>query len=498
MREYKVFHMFCGSGGGALGFARGHARVGCLEAGFRTIGGVDVDPMACEDFSRLVGVPATCLDLFSSDQYSAFHGESPPPGWTEATYHDLREAAGWESPDAVFLSPPCKGLSGLLSGRAAAAQRYQALNALVVRGIRLMLDAFGDDPPRLIILENVPRIATRGRDLLDEVIGLLGGAGYSVAESTHDCGELGGLAQHRRRFLMVARHRERVRPYLYEPPRLRVRGAGEVLGDLPLPDAPEAGAMHRCPRLTWQTWVRLALIPPGKDWRALMDIDWQGYAIEGAEGKWGRLTDPTLGGTRHNNVYRLIRWDGPSVAVTSGAGPSSGGVSISDPRPPRDLGSYQPYGVVSWDAASRTVTGQAAPGAGPFSVADPRGGWCGPIAPPRPLPADGDRPDPVPRIVALDGTWHRPLTTLELAALQGYPVTDEGFRLEGRSHSSWRNRIGNSVPPPTAAAIAATMLHTLLLSDAGAGFALSSLPVWVRPIATAISVQSQEVDHESL
>ena len=342
---FTVFHLFCGSGGGALGFARGHARVGTTEATFRTLGGIDVSPEACADFQRLVGAPATCRDLFDREQHEAFHGRSPPADWVEASHHDLREAAGWENPDVVFLSPPCKGLSGLLSKRSAGSRKYAALNALVTRSVHLMLDAWGDDPPSLILLENVPRIATRGRSLLDEVSALLGQAGYSVAETTHDCGELGGLAQHRQRFLLVARHREKVPPFLYEPPRRLVRGVGEVLGELPLPDAPEAGPMHRCPRLTWKTWVRLALIPAGRDWRALADLDWERYAVA----NWGHhnkmrvegweqpghtiigadrvgsgalsVADPRLSEGRYNNVYRLVRWDEPSPAVTAGSGP---------------------------------------------------------------------------------------------------------------------------------------------------------------------------------
>lgn len=36
----KHFHLFCGAGGGALGFNRGHARVGLANALFRCLGGV--------------------------------------------------------------------------------------------------------------------------------------------------------------------------------------------------------------------------------------------------------------------------------------------------------------------------------------------------------------------------------------------------------------------------------------------------------------------------
>jgi site-specific DNA-cytosine methylase len=137
------------------------------------------------------------LDLFDADQYAAFHGEAPPPGWRPATPQDIHAAAGGERPHIVFLSAPCKGFSGLLSETLSLTDKYQALNRLTLRGMWLTLEAFQDDPPELIIFENVPRIARRGRALLDRIGALLRHYGYAVAETTHDCGELGGLAQTR-------------------------------------------------------------------------------------------------------------------------------------------------------------------------------------------------------------------------------------------------------------------------------------------------------------
>ena len=49
-----------------------------------------------------------------------------------------------------------------------------------------MLEAFADDLPGLIVFENVPRIATRGRHLLDQIVGMLQHYGYATAETTHD------------------------------------------------------------------------------------------------------------------------------------------------------------------------------------------------------------------------------------------------------------------------------------------------------------------------
>jgi hypothetical protein len=51
-----------------------------MVAKFRCLGCVDIDKASIADFSRLAGVPSTLLDLFSREQYSAFHGHEPPFG----------------------------------------------------------------------------------------------------------------------------------------------------------------------------------------------------------------------------------------------------------------------------------------------------------------------------------------------------------------------------------------------------------------------------------
>lgn len=140
------------------------------------------------------------------------------------------------------------------------------------------------------------------------------------------------------------------------------------------------------------------------------------------------------------------------------------------------------YGVVPWDSAAGAVTAAGAHDNGRNNVADPRFKL-------------NDLADVVkltsPLIVALDGTWHRPLTTLECAALQGFPVA--GLVLDGKSHSSWRERIGNAVPPPAAQAIAGVMGQVLLMARSGKTFALSSTPIWVRGVALALTVDGETV-----
>jgi len=364
-RTIKHAHLFCGLGGGARGFNRATARVGTLQADFRCLGGIDVDAAAIKDFSRLAGVPGTCLDLFGREQYAAFNGHQPPPGWREATTADIHAAFGHENPDIVFLSAPCKGFSGLLSESKSKMAKYQALNRLTLRGVWLTLEAYAHTAPTpLILFENVPRISTRGRALLDRITALLRSYGYAVAETTHCCGELGGLAQRRKGFLLVARHMASVPPFLYEPPKRLLRAVGEVLGRLPLPGDLRAGPMHRLPALQWQTWVRLAFVEAGSDWRSLARL----RVVDGKLADYALVPDTAW----HSGALGVTRWDGPTGTVTGGGRPGQGAFSVADPRRQEGRAEFGQYGVKRWDEVSQAVTGKAAVGAGQFAVADPR------------------------------------------------------------------------------------------------------------------------------
>jgi site-specific DNA-cytosine methylase len=473
MLEFGVLHLFCGIGGAALGMQHAEEEFRGVRGRFVTLAGVDVDPEACADFETLTGAPAVQMDLFSRSDYAAYHGQEPLADWREVTPADIRAATGGIAPDVVFLSPPCKGFSGLLPGRQAGSPKYRALNNLVPRGLRLTLDAFADDSPAIILLENVPRITSRGADLLREVKHLLRSRGYECTDGYHDCGEIGGLAQRRRRYLLIARLPEKMLSFVYQPPELRVRTIGEVLGLLPLPDAPECGPMHRLPRLQWKTWVRLALIPAGGDWRDLEKIAPQRYRLEYV---------PRGGGP-----FGVQGWYQPGATVVGNSSyKGSNAACVADPRLPQPDGAAEEQlvdvqlkcicrdgtmGVQAWQEPSRTVTGSWDVHSGSAAVADPR------------IPDDDDRPDPPPVIIARDGTWHRPLTTLELAVLQGFPAfLPEGrpLVLAGKSDARWRERIGNAVPPAAARAIGNAILRALIPSIQGV-WVMGSTPIWVVP-----------------
>lgn len=569
---FTVGHLFCGIGGGASGFARATFGWKGVSGRFRTVFGIDSDGPALAAFERLSGGPGHQLDLFSEDDYRAFHGQAPPAGWREIQPADLRRLSP-EAPDVLFTSPPCVGLSRLISSQRAATEKYQAINRLTVRGMSLALSAW-DRPPRIILLENVPGMAEeRGRHLLEQIETALVFRGYSVGYVAHCLGELGGLGARRRRFMLVARHQEFVPPHLFQPEPRGLISIGEALGDLPMPDDPVGGPMHKLGRYKWITWLRLALVPAGRDWRALKELrvvdgvlqdlalvpasTWQGSAHAVADpridasGEYGQLgvvpwteplgavtgqaipgggrfsiedprlggawhnsvyriarwdeaslaitgcvtpassggiavSDPRIGGTRHNNVFRLVRWSENSAAITTGASPSAGGLAVADPRSPWMRKAWAgAYGVVPWSGTASTVTASASPDNTAFAVADPRG-----------IPAESDRG--VFLILSEDGTWHRPITRLEAAVLQGFRPEDMGFQveggrmvLEGSSTTQWQRWVGNAVPPPAAARVAEVVGRCLLQADTGETFLLSSTATWARPLAAALSVASR-------
>jgi site-specific DNA-cytosine methylase len=339
-KTYRIAHIFCGIGGKGLGAKEALAQFGEHEATFETIGGIDFDAQACRDFEMLVGAPTLCADV---------HQLEPA---------DLLAFFGPESPDVVMMSPPCKGYSGLLSAKRAREDKYQRMNMLMERALFLVC-ATWKRPPKLIFVENVPRIMSRGRDTIGRCVAMGHAHGYAIAQGTHNCGELGALAQNRMRYFMLWRHREQVPQFVYEPPKHRVRACGEVLGPLPMPgDVETAGPMHKVPKLSWRNWLRLALIPAGGDWRDLPGV----------------LED----GQKRREQFRrapVTEWAQPAETITGPGG--SAAAAVADPRVAELVAiGCEPragaYGVLDPAAAAPTITASYGVDNAPAAIADDR------------------------------------------------------------------------------------------------------------------------------
>lgn len=363
--KFRIIHFHCGIGGSAIGAAAAEARFGDHDARFETVGGIDIDPRACRDFERLTGAPALCADM---------HTLTPAK---------LRKLAGKTAPDVLMSSPPCKGFSALLGAKKASEEKYQTMNGLLLSSLFLACSTW-DQPPALIFYENVPRIESRGKELVARAIKTLQAHGYSVTVGSHDCGELGSLAQHRRRWFLLARHQGRVPQFVYQPPKERVRACGEVLGPMPMPgDVELGGPMHSVPKLSMRNWVRLALIPAGGDWRDLPGVLGHGEKRRAKFRRapvtaWSEPAETVVGpggsasaavaDPRFGHVDRMTDWDSPVGAITSSPAPSSGAGAVADPRFANVMR------VASWEEPAPTVIGASRPGGGAISVADPRWG----------------------------------------------------------------------------------------------------------------------------
>lgn len=449
-REFTALFPFGGLGAGARGFIHALARLGPDAARFRNLGGIDNDEAACEDFRRLSGGPALCADI------------------SKLTPADLIAFAGDRRPDCVFTSPPCKGFSRLLGNKKALEAKYQALNRLVFQGLFLVCETW-DSPPPLIILENVPGIVSRGKEILDKAQQLLARYGYLFHRATHDCGEIGGLAQHRKRFLLVARRPEDVPAYVYQPPKKRVRACGEVLSELPIPGGDEGGPLHRLPNLSWLNWVRLALIPAGGDWR---DLPGQGEA----------KTNQRKG--RYTNQYRVKGWAAPANVVTGDTDIQEGAQSVADPRIAEAValkatadgadsfkGRPGLFAVQHWDKPTKSVTGSASVSGsnGAAAVADPR-------------PFDGGRMGVVP--------WDAPARAVcgeSYPSNGSFAVADPRTRAHVNRVTGWDAPIGTVTASPApssgAPAVADPRVPALNIGDATRGGALGVIR-WDRPAPT--------------
>ena len=180
-------------------------------------------------------------------------------------------------------------------------------------------------------------------------------------------------------------------------------------------------------------------------------------------------------------------WAQPSYTVTGALDLWAGWAAVSDPRA---KGEPDVAAAVEGEAThrhrgparARSHRAAAAPLAGPWWSSDPRVP-SNPRLVVRWRQADLDAAPPYLPVIPGrgDGSWHRPITLLERAALQGIPAEVDGapLELEG-TLSQVAKHIGNAVPKGAALAIAVEILRTLILASTGAFMLSSGSGVWVK------------------
>ena len=198
-----------------------------------------------------------------------------------------------------------------------------------------------------------------------------------------------------------------------------------------------------------------------------------------------------LGCAPHAGAYGVTGFDQEQATITAHHKVDNRPAAVADPRP------TPAYVVLSHEETKRIVDGEVRV---PFAIVDQENpGEALAIVddlekPPyrwvetKPKTKRG-KPKRKKETVALvlisaDGTWHRPLTTLELAVLQSFPAVHNGKPLDfGGGSTAQRTVIGNAVPCKVAKAIAEQMLLSLVVA-ATVGFTLGDpgTPVWVKNV----------------
>lgn len=196
--------------------------------------------------------------------------------------------------------------------------------------------------------------------------------------------------------------------------------------------------------------------------------------------------DLALGCSPRSGAYGVIDEVAPTVIGCSKIDNAT--VAIADPKP-----APPPFVVLSYEQAKRVADGHVV---APFMVFDTD-------HPDVPLAIVDDMAKPPFRwvetrsksgkvvrkkepvtlvLISEDGTWHRPLTTLELAVLQGLEWQHDGKPLDfGGGATKQREAIGNLIPRPVARAFGNQLLAAGLASKSGVFLYGGGGGLWVRP-----------------
>jgi len=263
----------------------GGLSLGLRQARFRIAAAVDLSPLAVATFRmNFSGVPVIEQDIRT------------------LTGPDILATArlGKGELDLLAGCPPCQGFSSLRTRNRSSAVADER-NDLVLEFLRLVRSI----RPRLVMVENVPGLATDGR--FQAFVSGLRQSGYSADWGVLDAADF-GVPQRRRRLVLVASRVGEVSLASASGPRATVRDALDQLADVgasgdPLHDHGE----HRSERIR----DLIKLIPSDGGSRSDLGPELQLDCHRRCDG--------------YHDVYGRMSWDAQSPTITSGCvNPSKG------------------------------------------------------------------------------------------------------------------------------------------------------------------------------
>jgi len=281
--EFEAVDLFSGGGGLALGLRR---------AGFSLIGAVEVDCHAASTFQA--NHPNT--RLFIQD---VRHLEGT----------DLLSLSKKGEIDLLAGCPPCQGFTSLTAKYHKNDPRNRLLNE--------MLRLIEETRPRAVMMENVPGLANRGKELLEPMLERLASLGYEPEMGVLQVADY-GVPQFRKRLVLLAGKGFTIS--LPSPTHSRSgtsapkwKTVREAIGGMPTPPTlSQAKANAPFPPVNWhvvrdlspQNMVRLRSAKPGTGWRNIPEElrpnchkgDYYGFS----------------------NVYGRMTWDDVSPTITGG------------------------------------------------------------------------------------------------------------------------------------------------------------------------------------
>ena len=164
-----VIDLFCGAGGLTLGLKR---------AGFNVVAGIELNTEIAKTYKA--NHPTTKLLIKDVREING---------------KEILELTGLKEIDLVAGCPPCQGFTTLTTKY----HRKDPRNDLVLEMARLIEEIM----PKMVMMENVPGLATRGKPLLDEFVERLESLGYLVNKDILQMADY-GVPQSRRRLVLLA------------------------------------------------------------------------------------------------------------------------------------------------------------------------------------------------------------------------------------------------------------------------------------------------------